>query len=58
MVEDNFDKEFNCNHKDLEGDFDAASFEKITNSFREGRQDTGLFYDFYRNTIRATIAVY
>ena len=54
MVEDNFDKEFNCNHKDL----DAASFEKITNSFREGRQDTGLFYDFYRNTIRATIAVH
>ena len=39
MVEDNFDKEFNCNHKDL----DAASFERITNSFREGRKTLDCF---------------
>ena len=34
MVVDNFDKEFNFNHKNIEGDLDTVSFEMITNSFR------------------------
>ena len=39
MVVDNFDKEFNFNHKNIEGDLDTVSFEMITNSFRENNAE-------------------
>ena len=39
MVVDNFDKEFNFNHKNIEGDLDTVSFDKITNSFRENNAE-------------------